>query len=80
MPADNICKHHAQKLSALAVKLDSMILKGRLGEMMAPRTDAAWTKQMRSVVEEFRQGATEFADEEIETIVDEAVGGVGNEG
>ena len=57
-------------------KLYSIILKGRLGEVVPPRADAGWTKQMRGVVDEFRQGATEFADEEIESIVDEAVNAV----
>ena len=51
-------------------------LKGRLEEVMPSRTDADWSKQMKGVVDEFRQGAKEFSDDEIESIVDEAVDAV----
>jgi hypothetical protein len=61
---------------AVKTILDSMILIGRLEEVMPSRTDAAWSKQMRSVVDEFRQGAEGVPDDEIESIVDEAVDAV----
>jgi hypothetical protein len=56
--------------------LDSMILKNRLEEAMPSRTDTAWSNQMRSVVDEFRKGAEDCSDDEIESIVDEAVNAV----
>ena len=43
---------------------------------MPSHTDAAWSKQMRGVVDEFRQRAAEYADDEIESLVDEAVDAV----
>ncbi len=61
---------------AVKTILDSMILKSRLEEAMPSRTDNAWSKQMRSVVDEFRKGAEDFSDDEIESIVDEAVNAV----
>jgi len=61
---------------AIKTILDSMILKSRLEEAMPARTDTAWSKQMRSVVDEFRKGAQDYADDEIESIVDEAVNAV----
>ena len=61
---------------AVKTILDSMILKSRLEEAMPSRTDTAWSKQMRSVVDEFRKGAQDYADDEIESIVDEAVNAV----
>jgi len=61
---------------AVKTILESMILKGRLEEVMPSHTDAAWAKQMRSMVDEFRQGTKDFSDQDIESIVDEAVDAV----
>ena len=43
---------------------------------MPSRTDADWSKQMHSVVTEFRKGAHDYTDEQIESIVDEVVDAV----
>lgn len=56
--------------------LESMILKNRLEEIMPAQKDESWSKEMKSVVSEFRQGAEGYSDEEIESIVDEAVNAV----
>ena len=77
---EQISKLSAHDREAVKTILDSMIFKGRIEKVMPSRTNADWSKQMRGVVDEFRQGATEFADEEIESIVDEAVDGVRNAG
>ncbi len=61
---------------ALKTIMESMILKNKLEQIMPSRSDANWSKQMRSVVDEFRQGAVDFSDDEIESIVDEAVDAV----
>jgi transcriptional regulator with XRE-family HTH domain len=73
---EQISKLNPHDKEAVKTILESMILKGRLEEVMPSRTDADWTKQMRSVVDEFRQGAEDFSDDEIESIVDEAVDAV----
>jgi transcriptional regulator with XRE-family HTH domain len=73
---EQISRLSAHDKEAVKIILESMILKGRLEEVMPARTDAAWSKQMREVVDEFRQGAAEFADDDIESIVDEAVDAV----
>lgn len=73
---EQISKLSAHDKEAVKTILESMILKGRLEEVMPTPTDAAWSKQMRSVVDEFRQGASDFSDDEIESIVDEAVDAV----
>ena len=65
-----------QDKEAIKTILDSMILKSRLEQVMPTRTDAAWSKEMRRVVAEFRKGAEDYADDEIESIVDEAVAAV----
>lgn len=77
---EQISKLSAHDREAVKTILDSMIFKGRIEKVMPSRTNADWSKQMRGVVDEFRQGATGFADEEIESIVDEAVDGVRNAG
>ena len=43
--------------------------------MPSPK-DEDWSKEMKSVVSEFRKGAEEYSDDEIENIVDEAVNAV----
>lgn len=58
---------------AIKTILESMIIKSRLEEIMPSRPDAAWSKEMHQVVSEFRKGAEEYSDDEIESIVDEAV-------
>jgi transcriptional regulator with XRE-family HTH domain len=74
---EQISKLSAHDKEAVKTILESMILKSRLEEVMpSSRTDTDWSKQMKSVVDEFRQGAADFSDDEIESIVDEAVGAV----
>jgi len=71
-----IAKLNPHDKDAIKTILDCVILKSRLEEVMPFRTDTAWVKQMRNVVEEFRKGAEDFSDDEIESIVDEAVNAV----
>lgn len=70
---EQISKLSPHDKEALKTIIESMILKNRLEQIMPTRPDAAWSKQMRSVVDEFREGAKDFSDDEIEDIVDEAV-------
>ena len=73
---EQISKLNTHDKEAVKTILESVILKGRLEEVMPSATDAAWSKQMRSVVDQFRQGAADFSDDEIDSIVDEAVDAV----
>ena len=65
-----------QDKEALKTVIESMIIKSKLQQIIPSRTDAAWSKEMRSVVAEFRKGAKDYSDKEIENIVDEAVDAV----
>lgn len=58
---------------AIKTILESMIIKGRIEEIMPSKTDTAWSKEMRKVVSEFRKSAEGYSEQEIEDIVDEAV-------
>jgi transcriptional regulator with XRE-family HTH domain len=62
-----------QDKEALKTIIESMIIKSKLQQIMPSRTDAAWSKEMRGVVAEFRKGAKDYSDKQIESIVDEAV-------
>ena len=62
-----------QDKEALKTVIESMIIKSKLQQIMPARTDAAWSKEMRSVVTEFRNEAKHYSDKQIESIVDEAV-------
>jgi len=65
-----------QDKEALKTIIESMIMKIKLQQIIPSQTDAAWSKEMRSVVAEFRKGAKDYTDKEIESIVDEAVDAV----
>jgi transcriptional regulator with XRE-family HTH domain len=65
-----------QDKEALKTVIESMIIKSKLQQIIPSQTDAAWSKEMRSVVAEFRKGAEDYSDKEIESIVDEAVDAV----
>jgi Predicted transcriptional regulator with C-terminal CBS domains len=58
---------------AIKTVLESIIIKNRIEEIIPPKTDTAWSKEMRKVVSEIRRGAEEYSEEEIDDIVDEAV-------
>ena len=62
-----------QDKEALKTVIESMIIKSKLQQILPSQTDAAWSKEMRSVVAEFRKGAKDYSDKEIESIVDDAV-------
>ena len=47
-----------------------------LDPFIPSRIDTTWSKEMRSVVAEFREGAKDHSDKEIESIVDEAADAV----
>lgn len=71
-----VSKLSSHDKEAIKTILDSMILKSRLEEVMPSLTDAAWRKELRSVVDAFRKGAEGYSDDQIESIVDEAVNAV----
>lgn len=58
---------------AIMTIIDSMIIKNRLEQVMPGASDVAWSNQMRKVVSEFKNNAKDYTDDEIDSIVDEAV-------
>jgi transcriptional regulator with XRE-family HTH domain len=68
-----VSKLKSRDREALMTIIDSMIIKNRLEEVMPGHSDTAWTKEMRKVVSEFRDKAKGYAEDEIDSIVDEAV-------
>lgn len=64
---------------AIQTIIESMIIKSRLEEVMPPKSDITWTKEMQKVVSEFRKGAEGYSEEDIDSIVDEAVAAVRTE-
>ena len=54
-------------------------LKQTLAQGSHTQRDAAWTKEMRALVREFRQSAAGYSAAEIDQIVDEAVEAVRRE-
>lgn len=64
---------------AVETVIESVIIKNRLEEVIPSKKDAAWSKDMSKVVSEFRKGAEHYSDDEIESLVDEAVSAVRGE-
>jgi len=64
---------------AVMTVMESIIIKNKIEEVMPAKRDTAWSKEMRKVVSEFRKGAEGYTEEEIESIVDEAVKAVRSE-
>ncbi len=60
-------------LEVIMTIIDSMIIKNRLEEVLPGHSDTAWTNQMRKVVKKFRDNAKDYSEDEINSIVDEAV-------
>ena len=58
---------------AIMTIIDSVIIKNRLEEVMPAHSDVAWTREMRKVVSRFREKAKDYSEDEIDSIVDEAV-------
>lgn len=73
---ESLSKLSPHDKDAIKTILDSMILKSRLEEVMPSPKDALWSKEMRGVVAEFRKGAYAYSEDEIDSIVDEAVDAV----
>ncbi len=68
-----VTKMNPHDKDAIKTILESMILKSKLEDIMPSRPDTTWSKEMRKVVSELRKGAEGYTEEEIESIVDEAV-------
>lgn len=64
---------------AIMTIIDSMIIKNRLEQVMPGHSDTAWTRQMRKAVNKFRSNAKDYSEDEIDSIVDEAVQAVRSE-
>jgi transcriptional regulator with XRE-family HTH domain len=64
---------------AVMTIIDSVIIKNRLEEVMPAHSDVAWTREMRKVVSRFREKAKDYSEDEIDSIVDEAVQAVRTE-
>jgi hypothetical protein len=58
---------------------ERVIIKNKIQEVMPSQSDAAWSREMRKVVAEFRKGAERYSENEIDKIVDEAVAAVRSE-
>lgn len=64
---------------AIKTVLEGMIVKSRIEEVMPSQKDKDWTKEMRKVASELRKGAEGYSEEDIDSIVDEAVKAVRSE-
>jgi len=68
-----VSKLKSRDREVIMTVIDSMIIKNRLEEVLPGHSDAAWTREMRNVVTKFREKAKGCAEDEIDSIVDEAV-------
>ena len=70
---------NAHDKDAVQTIIDSVIIKNRLEDVMPAKSDATWTKEMRHVVAELRNGAAKYSDDEVDRLVNDAVTAVRGE-
>ena len=58
---------------AVKTILEGVIIKNKIAEVMPSMSDAAWSREMRKTVSELRDSAKDYSDDDIESIVDQAV-------
>jgi len=71
-----VSRLNAHDRDAIMTVIDGMIIKNRLEKVMPGHFDAAWTGQMREVVSGFKNAAKDYSDDEIDSLVDDAVNAV----
>ena len=72
-----VSKMNPHDKNAIKTIIESMIIKNRIVEIIPqPSSDKNWTKEMRKTVSELRKGAKDYSDDEIDSIVDEALDAV----
>lgn len=71
----------ARDIDAIKTVLESIIIKNRIEEILPGQTkEGSWEEDMRQVQKKFRKKASNYSEQEIEDIVDEAVAAVRSEG
>ncbi len=74
-----VSKLNPHDKEAIMTIIDNMIIKNRLEQVMPGSSDAAWTNQMRKVIAGFRENAKDYSEDDIDSLVDEAVQAVRSE-
>jgi transcriptional regulator with XRE-family HTH domain len=53
--------------------LEGIIVKHQVEKMMRPKVDKAWSERFREITERLAQGAKDHSQDEIDSIIDDAV-------
>jgi transcriptional regulator with XRE-family HTH domain len=53
--------------------LEGVIVKHQVEKMMRPKVDKAWSERFREITDKLAHGAKGYSQEEIESVIDEAV-------
>ena len=53
--------------------LEGIIVKHQVEKMMRPKVDKAWSERFRDITEKLAQGAKNHSQDEIDSVIDEAV-------
>lgn len=58
--------------------LEGVIVKHQVEKVMRPKVDKAWSERFREITDKLAQGAKDYAQDEIDSVIDEAVEAVRN--
>ena len=53
--------------------LEGVIVKHQVEKMMRPKADKSWSQRFREITDRLAKGATDYSQEEIDQVIDEAV-------
>ena len=53
--------------------LEGFIVKHQVEKMMRPQADKAWSERFKEITDKLAQGAREYTQDEIDSVIDEAV-------
>ncbi len=56
--------------------LEGVIVKHQVEKVMRPRVEKSWSERFREITDKLAKGATDYSQDEIESVIDEAVAAV----
>ncbi len=58
--------------------LEGVIVKHQVEKMMRPKVDTAWSERFREITDKLAKGAKDYSQDEIDSVIDDAVKAVRN--
>lgn len=56
--------------------LEGVIVKHQVNKMMRPKSEKSWSQRFREITDRLAKGTKDYSEEEVESVIDEAVAAV----